>query len=101
MSWSSPDKFERYRPLFLHPQKKCFRISDGQPILRGLREDADEPQLRDCASQDCVPVFSPEIQHPAGNALMKLVFEKAQCDQRVRSSRYLRGGLTEYPEPAR
>ena len=77
------DEAEEDYPLLLEPDQQGPRLRDGQPILRSLRQNADEPQFRDRASEDFVARSLPETQQPPANALMELVFEKTQRDQCV------------------
>ena len=74
---------ECYGSLLLQSHQKRLRLRDRQSILRSLRQNADEPQFGNRASQYFVAFSVPEPHHPVRNAVMKLVFEKAQRDQRV------------------
>ena len=77
------DEPEGDHSLLLESDQEGPRLRDGQSILRSLTQNADEPQLRDRASKDFVAGYLPETQQPPANALMELVFEKTQRDQRV------------------
>lgn len=48
------DESERDDSLLLESSQKGPRLRDGQPVLRSLTQNADEPQLRDRASKDFV-----------------------------------------------
>jgi len=69
--------------LLLEPDQDGPRLRHGQSILRSLRQNSDEPQLRDRASKEFVTRPLPETQQPPANAIMELVFEKPQGNQCV------------------
>jgi hypothetical protein len=80
---SVSDEPEGDHSLLLEPNQEGLRLRDGQSILRSLRQNADESQFRDSASEDFVARSLPETQQPPANVLMELVFEKTQRDQCV------------------
>ncbi len=77
------DELEWRQSLLLEFQKQRPRLRDGESVLRSLRKNPDEPQFRDCASEDSVICSFPEMQQPKGNPLVEFVFEQPQRDQCV------------------
>ena len=87
------DEPEGNHALLLESDQQRSRLRHGQSLLRSLRQNADEPQFRDRASEYFIARSLPETHQPPANALMELVFEEPQRNQCVHIQQISHGRL--------